>query len=85
MASVLFICVAIYLVRRFNQTIYTAITMIAVSLIGLIILMADETNGAKLAGYYLTWAGPAAQAMMITIIGNNISGYTKKVQTLKKE
>ncbi|SAM03743.1 hypothetical protein [Absidia glauca] len=79
MASVLFICIAIYLARRSNQTIYTSIGMTGVSLIGLIVLMANESNGGKLAGYYLTWALTAAQAMMITIIGNNVSGYTKKV------
>jgi O-antigen/teichoic acid export membrane protein len=84
MASVLFICIAIYLARRFNQTIYTCIAMTGVSLIGLIVLMANESNGGKLAGYYLTWALTAAQAMMITIIGNNVSGYTKKVILCKK-
>ncbi|KAI8341081.1 major facilitator superfamily domain-containing protein [Chlamydoabsidia padenii] len=78
-ASVLFIFIAIFLSRRFNQTIYTAIFSTFISLIGLIILLATESNGAKLAGYYLTWAGTAGMAMMITIVGNNVSGYTKKV------
>jgi hypothetical protein len=74
------VLICIVVARRTQQTIYTAIGMTCISLLGLIVLTATESVGGRLAGYYLSWAEAAAQALVITVIGNNVSGYTKKVR-----
>ncbi|KAI8096837.1 major facilitator superfamily domain-containing protein [Halteromyces radiatus] len=78
-ASATYVLISIIGARKSTQTIFTAMTLICVSLIGLITLVASNNVGGRLAGYYLSWAQAAGQALIITIIGNNVSGYTKKV------
>ncbi|KAI8333542.1 major facilitator superfamily domain-containing protein [Chlamydoabsidia padenii] len=78
-ASAVFVLLCIVVARRTKQTIYTAIGMTTASLVGLVILTATTSVGGRLAGYYISWCEAAAQALVITIIGNNVSGYTKKV------
>jgi hypothetical protein len=53
--------------------------MTIVSILGLVVLVVNEGVAGKLAGYYLSWAGGSTHALIITIVGNNVSGYTKKV------
>ncbi|ORZ25525.1 major facilitator superfamily domain-containing protein [Absidia repens] len=78
-AAATYVLISIIIARKSQQTILTAVGMTCVSLLGLIILVATNSTGGKLAGYYLSWAEAATQALIVTIIGNNCSGYTKKV------
>lgn len=48
-------------------------------MIGLILLLAIPSGGVKLLGYYLSWASTGSYALIITMIGNNVKGYTKKI------
>ncbi|KAI9302785.1 major facilitator superfamily domain-containing protein [Cunninghamella echinulata] len=75
----LFVLIAVVCIRRYNQSIYVGIIFTCLTIIGCIILVSTETVAGKLFGYYLTWTQSVPQATFIIIVGNNVSGYTKKV------
>lgn len=79
MASALGVVVAAGLAYKTRQIIYTCLFMLIIGIVGLIILMAIPAGGVKLVGYYLSWGGTGAYSIMVTIIGNNVKGYTKKI------
>ncbi|GAA5803984.1 major facilitator superfamily domain-containing protein [Helicostylum pulchrum] len=78
-ADIMFILIAIYSVRKTKQTIYTAIALMAVDILGLILLQVIPNPHAKLAGFYLSWSYASVYVLMVTSISNNVSGYTKKI------
>ena len=79
MASALGVLVAVFLAHKTNQMLYSSIFMLSFGIVGLIILCAIPDGAVKLLGYYLSWAGTGSYALVITIIGNNVKGYTKKI------
>ncbi|KAI8149257.1 major facilitator superfamily domain-containing protein [Fennellomyces sp. T-0311] len=78
-ASTIFILAASITARRIQQISYTGMVMCLLSLGGVVILAAAPHGGAKLAGYYLSWAMGGAGALYAAMVGTNVSGYTKKV------
>ncbi|KAI7878302.1 MFS general substrate transporter [Lichtheimia hyalospora FSU 10163] len=78
-ASTLGVILATYVARRTQQVCYTGILMSVISVIGCIILAAIPDGAVKLLGYYLSWGSTGGYGLLATCIGNNVSGYTKKV------
>lgn len=78
-ASFLGVTAATLIARRTKQLCYTGAFMCCISLAGCVILAAVPSGPAKLAGFYLAWTLTGAYSLLITIIGTNVSGYTKKV------
>lgn len=79
MASALGVVVAVLLARVTKQMIYSAMAMMLVGIAGLVILIAIPDGEIKLLGYYLSWAGTGSYALLLTIVGNNCKGLTKKI------
>ncbi|CAO3629098.1 unnamed protein product [Cunninghamella blakesleeana] len=77
--AALYTLIAIIFVKKTNQSILTGIGFTFLSIIGCIVLITSQSTAGKLVGYYLSWAQAAPQATFITIVGNNVLGYTKKV------
>ncbi|KAI7894134.1 major facilitator superfamily domain-containing protein [Mucor mucedo] len=78
-ADVSFIIGSIYVVGKTKQTIYVAMGLGVINMIGLILLEVIPVPHLKLIGFYLSWSYPASYVLMITSISNNVSGYTKKI------
>ena len=53
--------------------------MCIISAAGCIVLTVLANGPGKLAGYYLSWAMSGASALLAATIGNNVSGYSKKI------
>ncbi|KAI7862749.1 major facilitator superfamily domain-containing protein [Spinellus fusiger] len=78
-AALFFSLFSIWLSRKTNQMIYISITMITISMIGCTILVAIPEGPLKLFGYYLNWAASGGTSLILAIVSNNVSGYTKKI------
>ncbi|KAI8879697.1 MFS general substrate transporter [Backusella circina FSU 941] len=78
-ADIVFIVAAIYIVNKTKQTIYTAVGLMIIDIIGIILLEVIPNQHAKLVGFYLAWSYCAAYVLMVTSVSNNVSGYTKKI------
>ncbi|GAN07298.1 MFS allantoate transporter [Mucor ambiguus] len=78
-ADIIFIVGAIYCVHKTKQTIYTAVGLMVIDIIGLILMLVIPITHVKLLGFYLAWSYCAAYVLMVTSISNNVSGYTKKI------
>ncbi|KAL1932189.1 hypothetical protein VTP01DRAFT_9245 [Rhizomucor pusillus] len=65
--------------RRTQQTVYTGIFMCLISLSGCLVLACIPSGTVKLLGYYLSLAAFGSSAMFATIVGSNVSGYSKKI------
>jgi large-conductance mechanosensitive channel len=71
---------SVLIAMRVKQNSFTAIGVSIVSLLGCVLLAAiPGTPRWKLLPYYLTWAQTGVGALLLTIVSNNVSGYTKKV------
>ncbi|KAI8391208.1 major facilitator superfamily domain-containing protein [Radiomyces spectabilis] len=73
--------IAVITARKSRQAIYTGIGMGIVSAIGCLLLavIPQSAGAVKLLGYYLSWAMAGAYTIILTVIANNVSGYTKKI------
>ncbi|KAI8148217.1 major facilitator superfamily domain-containing protein [Fennellomyces sp. T-0311] len=73
------VVLATAIAQRTRQLCYSAIFTCLFSFAGCLILATAEQNVAKLVGLYLTvfWSG--SYSIMTTIIGSNVSGYSKKI------
>lgn len=78
-ASTLGVIMATFIARRTRQVCFTGVFMAGISLVGCIILAAVSEGAVKLLGYYLSWGSTGAYGLLATLIGNNVSGYSKKV------
>ena len=78
-AAAVFIILASIIARRIQQIAYTGMFFCLVSLTGVIILAAAPHGSVKLLGYYLSWAMGGAGVMFISMVGTNVSGYSKKI------
>ncbi|KAG2226185.1 hypothetical protein INT45_003330 [Circinella minor] len=79
LASALGVFVAVLLAHKTKQIIWSSMFMLCIGMIGLIILCAIPEGEVKLLGFYLSWAGTGSYALIVTLIGNNVKGYTKKI------
>lgn len=78
-STILFIVLGVYSVHKTNQTLITAVALMAIDVIGLILLLVIPPPRVKLLGFYLAWSYCAAYVLLVTSISNNVSGYTKKI------
>ncbi|KAJ8662415.1 hypothetical protein O0I10_002109 [Lichtheimia ornata] len=78
-STILFIVLGVYSVHKTNQTLLTAVALMAIDVIGLILLLVIPPPRVKLLGFYLAWSYCAAYVLLVTSISNNVSGYTKKI------
>ncbi|CDS02628.1 hypothetical protein LRAMOSA00033 [Lichtheimia ramosa] len=78
-AAILGVTFATLMARRIRQVCYTGAFMSALCLTGCIILAVVKSGPAKLAGVYLTCALTGAYSLLVTTIGANVSGYSKKI------
>ncbi|KAI8054193.1 major facilitator superfamily domain-containing protein [Gilbertella persicaria] len=65
--------------KRWKETIWMAIAMCTISVIGLILLAVIPSGGIKLFGLYLSWGCTPTYVLMQASITSNVSGYTKKI------
>lgn len=77
--TVVYIGIAIYIHRKTNQMIYTAVFCYIISAIGCLLLAVLPNTEIKLLGYYFTWAQTGSYVMLISVIGSTVSGYSKKI------
>ncbi|CDS02598.1 hypothetical protein LRAMOSA00003 [Lichtheimia ramosa] len=80
-ATTSFLCVlfATLVASRTRQICYTGVFMSVVSLACCITLAVVESGPAKLVGVYLSHASTGAYSLLVTTIGANVSGYSKKI------
>ncbi|GAA5815396.1 hypothetical protein MFLAVUS_008904 [Mucor flavus] len=65
--------------KKKGEIIWVAIVTCGFSLVGLVLLLAIPSGGAKLLGLYLSWGCTPTYTLMQASISSNVSGYTKKI------
>lgn len=70
--------VSVLIAHKLQKNTFTAIGTAIISLLGCI-LMAVIPGTPKLVGLYLSWAMTGTSSLVMTLVTNNVSGYTKKV------
>ncbi|KAI8146730.1 major facilitator superfamily domain-containing protein [Fennellomyces sp. T-0311] len=78
-ASCVFSLLGSILARKLGHIAYVGMAMCVISGAGCLILTVLENGPGKLAGYYLSWGMSGASALLAATIGNNVSGYSKKI------
>ncbi|CAO0795511.1 unnamed protein product [Mucor circinelloides] len=73
-----FAMVSVLIAHKLQKNTFTAIGTAIISLLGCI-LMAVIPGTPKLVGLYLSWAMTGTSSLVLTLVTNNVSGYTKKV------
>ncbi|KAI9276860.1 major facilitator superfamily domain-containing protein [Phascolomyces articulosus] len=72
------VLLAVYLSHRFNENNYVGAFMCIITFIAMLLLTVLPIGGGMLAGILLATTNPGS-AIVLSVIGNNVSGYTKKV------
>jgi ACS family allantoate permease-like MFS transporter len=69
-----------YLGDRYGNRILISCMGLLCGMLGLLLIVALplSNNGGRLAGYYLTQAGFTPYVTLLSLIGTNVAGYTKK-------
>lgn len=75
----LYVALVILLEHRTKQLVWTACVTSVVSLVGCLLLAVLPHQPIKLFAYYLSWAFNGSYAMLLTIVGSNVKGYSKKI------
>lgn len=70
--------VSVLVAHKIQRNTFIAIVTTIISLLGCI-LLAVIPGTPKLFGLYLSWATTGTGALVLTLVSNNVSGYTKKV------
>ena len=78
-ASSFGVLAAMLIAKKTRSLLYTGIGLLTVGMIGLLLLCAIPEGEVKLLGFYLSWAGTGAYSLLLTYVGNNVKGYTKKI------
>ncbi|CEP16023.1 hypothetical protein [Parasitella parasitica] len=65
--------------KRYSEVIYVAMGACVMSIIGLTLLIAIPSGGAKLMGIYLSGGCTPSYVLLQASIASNVSGYTKKI------
>ncbi|KAI9305535.1 major facilitator superfamily domain-containing protein [Cunninghamella echinulata] len=77
--SVFFIFLSVYIHRKTERLSIPIVITGAISMISFLLLIVLPHTAIKLLGYYLSWAFASTYAILITMVANNVSGYSKKV------
>ena len=72
------VLLAVFLSRRFNENNYVGAFMCIITFVAMLLLTVLPISGAMLSGILLATTNPGS-AIILSVIGNNVSGYTKKV------
>ncbi|KAL0094883.1 major facilitator superfamily domain-containing protein [Phycomyces blakesleeanus] len=75
----IYIAFAVWFNRRYGHTIYTSCVLLAISVLGLILLIVIPKPQVKLLGLYMCWSYAAAYTLILVSVANNVAGYTKKI------
>ncbi|KAF2195419.1 membrane transporter [Zopfia rhizophila CBS 207.26] len=69
-----------YLGDKYGHRILISMPGMFIAILGMILIVALplENNKGRLAGYYLTQAGPTPFVALLSLISSNVAGYTKK-------
>lgn len=78
-ATCVYIIIAVYFNRRYGQSLIIASLCLCLSILGLILLVVIPEQKVKLVGLVMVWAYCASFVLLLTVVANNVSGYTKKV------
>lgn len=65
---------------HYGHRILVSFWALVVAILGMVLIIALplSSNKGRLAGYYLTQAGPAPFVALLSLIATNVAGYTKK-------
>ncbi|KAI8096838.1 major facilitator superfamily domain-containing protein [Halteromyces radiatus] len=77
--SVLFVLLAVVINRKSKNMSLPTIVCGGIAMIGCILLACLPHTSIKLLGYYLAWGFNGSYVMLLTIVSNNVSGYSKKI------
>ncbi|CEP16701.1 hypothetical protein [Parasitella parasitica] len=77
--SACFALLAVFVARKSGQLYLGAAVSTTISLVGVILLAALPNSSIKLLGYFLAWAMNGSAVILLTIVGANVTGYTKKL------
>ncbi|KAI9497363.1 major facilitator superfamily domain-containing protein [Zychaea mexicana] len=77
-SAMILVLITVYCSRRFNENNYVGALACVVSFTGVLLLTVLPRGGAMLAGIFLVTTNPAS-AIVLSVISNNVNGYTKKV------
>ena len=72
------VLLAVFLSRHFDENNYVGAFMCIITFIAMLLLTVLPIGGAMLTGILLATTNPGS-AIILSVIGNNVSGYTKKV------
>ncbi|KAI7853650.1 major facilitator superfamily domain-containing protein [Circinella umbellata] len=72
------VLLAVFLSRHFNENNYVGAFMCIITFVAMLLLTVLPIGGAMLSGILLATTNPGS-AIVLSVIGNNVSGYTKKV------
>ncbi|KAI7855502.1 major facilitator superfamily domain-containing protein [Circinella umbellata] len=64
---------------KYGQIAYVGMIMCMISAAGCLILAIVVDGPVKLIGFYLSWGMSGANTLLVATIGNNVSGYSKKI------
>ncbi|KAI8047954.1 major facilitator superfamily domain-containing protein [Gilbertella persicaria] len=78
-ASACFCALAVVIARKSGQLYLGAAVSSTISLIGVILLAVLPNSAIKLLGYFLAWAMNGTAVILLTVVGANVTGYTKKL------
>ncbi|CAO3593336.1 unnamed protein product [Absidia cylindrospora] len=76
---VLYVAFVIFFEHKTKQLVFSACTTAVISMLGCLLLAVLPHQPIKLFAYYLSWAFNGTYAMLLTIVGTNVKGYSKKV------
>ncbi|KAI8333543.1 major facilitator superfamily domain-containing protein [Chlamydoabsidia padenii] len=77
--SALFVLLAVIIHRKTNSMSLATIVCGGIAMIGCILLACLPHTAIKLLGYYLAWGFNGSYVMLLTLVANNVSGYSKKI------
>ncbi|CAO3633059.1 unnamed protein product [Mucor hiemalis] len=77
-AGAVFSIGGVMIAARVRQNTFTAIGLAIFSLVGCVLLI-TLPGVSKLAGFYMTWSMNGTSALILTLVSNNVSGYTKRI------
>ncbi|KAI8076865.1 major facilitator superfamily domain-containing protein [Halteromyces radiatus] len=75
----LYVAFVILVEYKTKQLVWTACITSVISMIGCLLLAVLPHQPIKLFAYYLSWAFNGTYAILLTTIGSNVKGYSKKI------
>ncbi|ORX44760.1 MFS general substrate transporter [Hesseltinella vesiculosa] len=77
--TVIFCFLSVMLHRKTNSYVIVSAVCSGIAMIGCILLASLPHTSIKLLGYYLAWGYNGSYIMLLSLVGSNVSGYSKKI------